>query len=492
MLERFKLTYDMHLWVRCASWVVLVGGAGVFFKVSGGFPPLAWRLLASTVLQIGRLWELRGTAVVLPLAMVGIQSLVCLIVWGLFAWGYLAVVRHWWQNERERRAFAKSVFEALEQREQQKMTQEHKPQFRTPSLDNLPPFPNVMGTGQASQIGQTNQTVPASPISPISQISQTSLTGQRSPLGQMSPVGPVNQMSPIGQMSPVRQVSQTHQVDTESTDRLTNPLQWQRKLQLRLEIGSGWDVGIKRKRQPNEDSVVALQGTCIFNNALLPFGLFVVADGMGGHEAGQDASFLAVQAMLQWVVPNIAGVNALSDELLTALLVDGVQQANLAVYEHGQEVGADMGTTLTAALVMDSKAYVVNVGDSRTYLHREGIGLRQVTRDHSLVARLVAAGRITPDEIYTHPDRNQVYRGLGEKRKVEVDSFMLTLQANDRLLLCSDGLWEMVRDPEIEKILKCVEWSPFQASKALVRAALKGGGLDNISAIVAHVVPITA
>lgn len=486
MLERFKLTYDMHLWVRCASWVALVGGAGVFFKVSGGFPPLAWRLLASTILQIGRLWELRGIAIVLPVAMVGIQSLACLIVWGLFAWGYLAVIRHWWHNERERRAFARSVYEALEQREQWQMTQQNKPQFRTPSFDNLPPSPNVMGTGQASQVHQTNQTnrtMPANSISPISQMSQTGLTAQRSPLGQMSPV---NQMSPMGPVNPA------HQVDTETTDRLTNPLQWQRKLQLRLEIGSGWDAGIKRKRQPNEDSVVALQGTCIFNNALLPFGLFVVADGMGGHEAGQDASFLAVQAMLQWVVPNIAGVNALSDELLTALLVDGVQQANLAVYEHGQEVGADMGTTLTAALVMDSKAFVVNVGDSRTYLHREGVGLRQVTRDHSLVARLVAAGRITPDEIYTHPDRNQVYRGLGEKCKVEVDSFMLTLQANDRLLLCSDGLWEMVRDPEIEKILRCVEWSPFQASKALVRAALKGGGLDNISAIVAHVVPITA
>ena len=477
MLERFKLTYDIHLWVRCTSWVVLVGGAGVFFKISGGFPPLAWRLFASTMLQIGRLWALRGTAIVLPLVLVGIQSLACLIVWGLFAWGYLAVIRHWWQNESERRAFARSVYEALEQREQRQMTEQNKPQFRTPSLDNLPPFPNVMGTGQASQVHQTNQTIPANSISqmsPVGQMSQTSLTGQRSPMGQVS------------------QAKQANQVDTETTDRLTNPLQWQRKLQLRLEIGSGWDAGIKRKRQPNEDSVVALQGTCIFNNALLPFGLFVVADGMGGHEAGQDASFLAVQAMLQWVVPNIAGVNAMSDELLTALLVDGVQQANLAVYEHGQEIGADMGTTLTAALVMDSKAYVVNVGDSRTYLHRESIGLRQVTHDHSLVARLVAAGRITPDEIYTHPDRNQVYRGLGEKRKVEVDSFLLTLQANDRLLLCSDGLWEMVRDPEIEKILRCAEWNPFQTSKALVRAALKGGGLDNISAIVAHVVPITA
>jgi protein phosphatase len=84
-----------------------------------------------------------------------------------------------------------------------------------------------------------------------------------------------------------------------------------------------------------------------------------------------------------------------------------------------------------------------------------------------------------------------VYRGLGEKRKVEVDSFLLTLQANDRLLLCSDGLWEMVRDPEIAKILQQQDWHPAQKSKALIRSALNGGGLDNISAIVAHVIPIT-
>jgi len=332
------------------------------------------------------------------------------------------------------------------------MAQEYKAQFRAPTMAHLPAFPATMRTGQAQQPNYVEQTYATSHVS---------------------------------------QTRQTKQLDTEHTVVSKAPVQWERKLPLRLEIGSGWDVGIKRKQQPNEDSMVAMQGTCIYNNALLPFGLLVVADGMGGHAAGQDASYLAVQAMLQWVVPHIAGVNAMSDELLAELLVDGVRRANLAVYQRSQEVGADMGTTITAALVLDSRAYVVNVGDSRTYRYREGDGLRQVTHDHSLVARLVAAGRITPDEIYTHPDRNQVYRGLGDKRNVEVDSFMLTLQANDRLLLCSDGLWEMVRDPEIERILQHSEWNPAQTSKALIRSALKGGGLDNISAIVAHVLPIT-
>ncbi len=335
------------------------------------------------------------------------------------------------------------------------MAQEHKAQFRTPTFAHLPAFQATMRTGQTQQAQQANY---------AAQAYSTDY---------------------------VNQAKQTKRLDTEHPDVSTAPPQWQRKLQLRLEIGAGWDAGIKRKQQPNEDSMAAMQGTCIYNNALLPFGLLVVADGMGGHAAGQDASYLAVQAMLQWVVPHIAGVNAMSDELLAELLVDGVRQANLAVYQRSQEVGADMGTTITAALVLDSRAYVVNVGDSRTYLYRASVGLRQVTHDHSLVARLVAAGRITPDEVYTHPDRNQVYRGLGDKRNVEVDSFMLSLQANDRLLLCSDGLWEMVRDPEIERILQHNEWNPTQTSKALIRAAIKGGGLDNISAIVAHILPIT-
>ena len=145
-----------------------------------------------------------------------------------------------------------------------------------------------------------------------------------------------------------------------------------------------------------------------------------------------------------------------------------------------------MGTTLTAALVIGSKSYVVNVGDSRTYMYRRGKGLSQITRDHSLVARLVASGLITSDDIYTHPERNLVERGLGDRRSVEVDCFTVDLLARDWLLLCSDGLWEMVRDPEIERIMK-KEGDPSQMSDLLVQAALKGGGVDNVSVIVARV-----
>lgn len=469
MLGRFQLIYDQHLWVRRVCWGMLVLGMLFLFKVPGGFPPTSWRLLAQTMPQITHLWASRGTAMVFPLAMLGIQSLSYLLIWLCIVIGWIAVIRHWRQNVRERRAFARGVQEQferavqqrMEQQEQQQMARERLSQFRIPAFAQMPAFQTAQSTGQAYLANPTGQ-------------AYSTTCADHS-----------------GHSSHSNYVQQAKRVETTQTDGLMAPVQWQRKLQLRLEVGSGWDVGIKRKKQPNEDSIVALQGTCIYNNALLPFGLLVVADGMGGHAAGQDASYLAVQAMAQWVVPHITGVNAMSDELLAELLADGVRQANLAVYQRGREVGSDMGTTITAALVLDSKVYVVNVGDSRTYLYRAGVGLRQITHDHSLVARLVATGRIAPDEVYTHPDRNQIYRGLGDKRDVEVDSFMLTLQAGDRLLLCSDGLWEMVRDPEIERILQHLEWSPAQTSHALIQSALNGGGLDNISAIVAQVMPIT-
>jgi serine/threonine protein phosphatase PrpC len=266
---------------------------------------------------------------------------------------------------------------------------------------------------------------------------------------------------------------------------------WQRKLPLHLEVGVGWDVGTKRKQKPNEDSLVALQGTCIYNSQLLTFGLFVIADGMGGYAHGKDASYLAIQTMLQSVLPNVAGSEEMTADIIADVLIEGVEQANHAVLLRSKQVKTDMGATITAALVIDTTAFVVNVGDSRTYLYRECEGLTQVTRDHSHVARLVAAGHIARDDIYTHPDRNQVYRGLGSEQDVKVDWFTVPLQGNDCLLLCSDGLWEMVRDPEIERTLKEQGRNPSLASKTLVRAALQGGGLDNISVIIVHVAPST-
>ncbi len=270
----------------------------------------------------------------------------------------------------------------------------------------------------------------------------------------------------------------------------TSPVLQMQGHRLGLAVGTHSDPGIKRKLKPNEDSLFAAQGPRSANSSAgeAPFGLFVIADGMGGHANGQDASRRAIQNLIDYMLPRLMKGADSSPEGFQTLLQEGVQQANQAVHKHNMELRADMGTTITATLVVDTTAYVCNVGDSRTYLYRQGEGLRKVTNDHSVVASLVEAGIIKPDDIYTHPKRNQIYRSLGEKFNVEVDSFQVTLQPGDKLLLCSDGLWDMVRDPKIEDVIKSPLPDPNQTASALIKAALEGGGEDNVSVIVISVI----
>lgn len=253
---------------------------------------------------------------------------------------------------------------------------------------------------------------------------------------------------------------------------------------LQLVVGTRSDPGLKRKYKPNEDSLFAVQGARTHDSQPQQFGLFVVADGMGGHTNGQDASRQAIQTMIDFMLPRISGSEPINDDTFTRLLGEGVQQANQAVHQRNLEARADMGTTMTTSLVVGSTAYVANVGDSRTYLYRASQGLSRVTNDHSVVASLVEAGIIQPDDIYTHPKRNQIYRSLGEKPVVEVDTFKVELQPGDVLLLCSDGLWDMVRDPQIQQVLNQPAGDPNKIVQDLIKAALEGGGEDNVSAIV--------
>jgi serine/threonine protein phosphatase PrpC len=257
----------------------------------------------------------------------------------------------------------------------------------------------------------------------------------------------------------------------------------QRARPLQLVVGHRTDPGIKRRHKPNEDNLFAMRGWRRLQSQLQPYGFFVVADGMGGHANGQDASFLAIQTIVDYVLPSLGQERDWTSDEYQRLLVDGVQSANQAVHERNQRERADMGTTMTTALIIGSSAYVANVGDSRTYLYREGVGLKKVTQDHSVVASLVDAGIIKPEDIYTHPKRNQIYRSLGEKPMVEVDPFREELLPGDKLLLCSDGLWDMTRDPNIEEVLKKPA-EPQKLVNDLVQLALDGGGEDNISVIV--------
>lgn len=216
-------------------------------------------------------------------------------------------------------------------------------------------------------------------------------------------------------------------------------------------------------------------------------GLFIVADGVSGGPDGDVASHLAVKTMRAALQPLLAPANApQTDQYYLDRLCEAVEYSNKVVWQcgvkHPDKNEKQAASTLTAALVVEGQAYIANVGDSRTYLFREG-ALKQITRDHSKVALLVEAGEIKPDDVYTHPKRSQIYRAVGAKATVEVDTFTQPLLPGGALLLCSDGLWEMVRDPEMAGILTKVH-DPNEACEQLIKRANDNGARDDITAIV--------
>ena len=254
-----------------------------------------------------------------------------------------------------------------------------------------------------------------------------------------------------------------------------------------LKPASGKLTDVGNVRQVNEDSFLAFEFTKVQESRGTPIGFYVVADGMGGHQAGEVASRTVNKIVMdkvysKEVAPSLALATRRLDETSESVLTSAFKEANRILYERARAQGNDMGTTLTAALVIGDTATIANVGDSRTYLWRDGI-LDQVTQDHSLVASMVAAGVLKPSEVRSHPNRNQVYRTLGINPEVEVDTFIVTLQRGDRLLLCSDGLWEMVLDPEIGRIVGRAR-SPQDACRKLIQRAKDAGGDDNITVIV--------
>jgi len=253
---------------------------------------------------------------------------------------------------------------------------------------------------------------------------------------------------------------------------------------LRTQVGAASNVGMVREL--NEDSLLTIDLKLDVAGRAINGGLYVVSDGMGGHAAGEIASSLAVQSManavnrslLELSVDSTGGV---SDEQLADLAKRAVEQANRAVYEEGRRRGNDMGCTLTFGLALGDRCVVGNVGDSRTYLLRNG-ELQRISKDHSLVQRLVDMGQIQPDEVYTHPHRNAIMRSLGEKEQVEVDLFPVRLEPGDILFCCSDGQWEMIRDPRMAEMIMAAQ-DMQTAAEQLVAEGNQNGGDDNITAV---------
>ncbi|GAC1628634.1 MAG: hypothetical protein NVS4B7_17670 [Ktedonobacteraceae bacterium] len=256
------------------------------------------------------------------------------------------------------------------------------------------------------------------------------------------------------------------------------------------------DAGDVRRSEPNEDSTLVLLMQRVHESQAVPLGVFIVADGLGGHDNGQEASRLAINTLAERMVRELLAAPLTSEKAektvgkpdedsLVSLLQSTIEDANAAICQVNQRDKTDMGSTITGFMVVGDYAYILNVGDSRTYMLRGG-QIYQLTTDHSLVGQLVAGGLIQPDDVYTHPQRSQIFRSLGDKLNVQIDIFKQQLHPGDMLLSCSDGLWEMVRNPQIESILTNAP-DPQIACTQLLEAANANGGEDNVSAVVVFV-----
>ena len=231
------------------------------------------------------------------------------------------------------------------------------------------------------------------------------------------------------------------------------------------------DIG--KRRSANQDFVYASdQPVGNLSNML------IVADGMGGHNAGDLASRYTVESMVDYIEKAV-------EKRPISLLAEAIHHANELVVEKAKSDKAleGMGTTVVAATVQENYLYVANVGDSRLYLIDQEI--EQITRDHSLVEEMIRVGELQRKDAKSHPDRNIITRAVGVRTPVKIDFFDIKLEPGDVILLCSDGLTNMVEDEDILRIVKKSS-SLKEAAQRLVTEANKNGGKDNISVVLAE------
>jgi PPM family protein phosphatase len=264
-----------------------------------------------------------------------------------------------------------------------------------------------------------------------------------------------------------------------------------------LKIAAGSHRG--RVRELNEDAVLTL----VQPPEKGPAAFLAVADGMGGHQAGEVASRLALDTLRQIFSAYLNRTNGQetapaptspnetvpgATSFLEQKVRLAITEANHIIFNYAQqnpEEAGNLGCTITCALIQGDLAVIANVGDSRTYLLRDG-QLHQITEDHSYVGQLARSGQIEVEEIFDHPQRNVVTRALGSQDYVEVDIWAYSLHVGDRLLLCSDGLWEMVREPDVIAQLLGGTEDLDSVILNLIDRANAEGGTDNIAVVVAE------
>ena len=250
---------------------------------------------------------------------------------------------------------------------------------------------------------------------------------------------------------------------------------------LQLVVGTGQSNGLQRDH--NEDALYAVSAILADGANETQFGLFIVADGMGGYEYGEIASSVAARSITQHILakvylPHMDPEGDGQQESLQEIIETGILKAQQLVRTRAP----GGGTTLTAAVLIGDQVTIAHVGDSRAYFVHPGGRMELLTHDHSLVHRLVELGQITEEEALVHPNRNVLYRAIGQPEPFKPDIQTFQMPHPGYLLICSDGLWGAVNDANMAKIIHD-SINPSEACKKLVAAANEAGGPDNISAV---------
>ena len=252
-----------------------------------------------------------------------------------------------------------------------------------------------------------------------------------------------------------------------------------------LIVGVAQSVGIQRDH--NEDSLFTITTNLILDEKSINFGLYIIADGMGGHDDGELASRLAVGKLASHVintlfVPLISTSTNKLEYSIQEVLQAGVMQAHQAIMKETD----GGGTTLTAALILGDQMTLIHVGDSRAYLIDPDGHMQLLSHDHSLVKRLEEIGQISPEQALTHPHRNVLYRALGQGEPFEPDIASFQVYQGCQLLLCSDGLWGVISDDKMAEITRSTS-APQLVCQSLIHLANEAGGPDNISVIIVRI-----
>lgn len=249
---------------------------------------------------------------------------------------------------------------------------------------------------------------------------------------------------------------------------------------IRYEVAADTDQG--KVRQKNQDGVFQ------WASGSRPRALLALADGMGGHQAGEEASRIALEQVQETILPSLKKDKSVED--FSEHLLKAIKHANKAILDYAVEHGIeteDMGTTIEVVVLDGATAWIAHVGDSRVYLLGKQ-GLDQVTTDHTAVAEMIQAGMLEPEAVYDHPQRNILTQALGGEHIIEVDISHIEVSVGERILICSDGLWGLLRDNALERMLLQAS-PPNDLVTELIRAANEAGGEDNISVVICDILP---